>query len=69
MEINGGEGVLLGLASRPSHVGASLGEGAQSLPGKKNDFLVVPWVAVCPEGVAGVVAAARCVMGVSGGLC
>lgn len=38
-------------------------------PGKENGFLVVLWVAVRPEGVAGVVAAARYVMAVSGGLC
>lgn len=71
MEINGG--VLLGLASPPSHVlcaagcQPAMGEEPKIALEREMIFLVVLWIAVCPEGAAGVVAAVRCVMGVSGG--
>lgn len=63
----GGSLACFGISSQPCGCQSAVGKGAQIPPGKRNDFLVVLWVAACPERVAGVVAAARCVMGVSGG--
>lgn len=51
-----------GISSQPYGCQPATGKGTQN-PGKRNDFLGVLWVAVCSEGVSGVVTAARCVMG------